>query len=1791
MVHEDSGARTSVAECIYWSGVVCRAGNFFSPDDISCYHEGNCNGFGTCRDCSKYDQGGLKLDSKALQADGSVETQTPMNLQVLNIRARTQPCCFWDGLPVDFSKSSTAAHHTPIFITGFEGSGQTVPPSVVAERLAVTAEATKCTLSEAAPWQVAFTADNPTARGCNGAKPECPFYTGPRYNEVVDAKMDTGNRVTAKQIMELRYHSADWKSFANPREEWERRFEEPDIWAWARDIDTSSNRLPGGGKSDEFGNPLVEKVTIANFSSEEAEFSVDPPVPIHTGTPTLGRQPDFPTLVRELSLLSSGMRVLWPANTSSTEPLVRETFTSGERFIYISVLVNSSRDIFAVNITKHAQEGEADLDFVRRLKREQLEDVVPPVTTGMPGKTFIVPLVLEGQRQKLNSIKIFLDTGATDGSMLTAEVHVDHIFHHADVGQTSFIDFYGHAVVDPWINHFTRIKIEADVLHLTNNTDVHDVLWNTIASDGRVTMYTIETQKEVSSEDEGEISWEPVGCGHIAVTFESTNINRVYPWTAWGEDSKGSSLFVKVDRTGRTDLADSEPTEVEMELAFASTKGTAMPPNVAIFKLQDNTAVRPFDVNEDILQVRYAYTEYKQGPISDEDIAKLKFASDINKVITMMPYGYTFDTTEFITEGTFLKMGSADSGVFETTVHTCDQLLGDCYTEKSFENEEQARKVFFAGGLGESTIKGHSDMVSECIIDFNSRHAGLVFEDGTTVSYTEAASRLGNVHLREGSQHYMFVFKDRNGRPVGTKTKAFLTQSAMVQTRDVEVRYKWGAHMQHYPNIDGMILTAALHKPIRASTQDRLVRIIQEYDPICGDHAETTAGNAAFRAFDLDTDRHGPLWYPYKRCETPQYHADSSVFSNVIEYSDTIEGFGGIEGGLDATGHRRDYWERMRFWDQYMPAIMNWIPQLGCFWSERTTTLYASRPVLFTGYTKVRSSHLFGEFGVDREAVRVSRHWEKRNLSFQQETIDQEEGGESITIDTGFAAAMFDENGNLNEGADLQTPIWVHINDGLSVVTPATEEVEHPYNHLLMSRVGSHSFGESFVDDRISLKDTVVERDYTSALVRSEDGSTVYLPDGTELTAEEGTLFKEELGSDIRWVFKDQNTAWAWAAAPSAPVRGSPRITGLFLSNPAQVIYKKTRTPATHTTEGNHTITYTPHEFTTSGTISASASLSMDDGPSLLVSQTTGIIFILADSGSPYDIDEHEGEDYQFVLLGNGPGGVGILADGRGLQRYEVDEEKFATLAGVSINPVFDIDELPYEVVDIRTLSRLADAPLGGTEQIGNTIGEYGSDDVAPITIPLDFQGHYYVETVTVDFVVGGDFDVPVINIEGVEKEVGEDVSDGVFSDGATNTSYLKGNSITPGTSNTQTFSLNQRYFSLLLHLGARLPDRKMKIENIQVKLRNHVESSEEVFIFEPRFQVSTGNTGTHKPSDLELFFQRVEPEFSKSYLSGQLSVGALDLGQGITAIAGVDIKFTGRQIKDILPYFEFTDPSFIRFPYSSIDLEAIPGHTTAVNAAGTFNYINSPVQVSSKGWTMYTTRHFEDPLDKLFPTDTGPEGVQNVYAEENGPQEDLQEILYSYASDNLLGDRVAEFTSFWHPTEVEFFADSGVDLGEFAWALSLRSEVAPIDRVYRHQSYGCIPSITSENLDGFVHQVENWQAKGVFHYQCDARYSWACFTTVMNKCNSFLFTEYGTPSYNNTDVLQRFKYVWVFPPREHQSYINSDLINQNEQGGIIGGTGPVGSAIAASVPAPNIYDLQRDFHTNLPPKGPGPYS
>jgi hypothetical protein len=1871
---DPTGRPPAKTSCTYWKGNQCTATDFFDEEDITCYNNGSCDGFGTCRGCSKYDQGGLKFAFKD-QAHG--ETQLPMNLKMYNIRAKQKQCCHWEGEPQEFSMgyrkagspltiaffnnldqngeikiavngsipdefpesfgrgslikegvdsqgntydtfnfyygTRTGSEFSSVTISNYDNKSKldttyvlylagikSIPvmvPIGATPNITLHERATKCGLTQAAPWQEGFTDDNPYALGCNGAKPECPFYTGPQYAEVNDAKMDTGDRITAKQVMELRFYAKDWQSFPNPVEVWEDSFADPHIWSWVRLLSDETEEEAGlskwSGKVDSAtGLPLIQKVEIANLRKKSPTYIVGSAQIPHQGTPWVGGPPNFPTLIKELEDLASEGRVLFPSGTSLQNPFVKKAFTHDDRFFYIAALLNTDREVLAINLSKHSQGTLPDEIFIDQVKLNSPDDIYSPFETTLPGSTFNVELVAGGHTRNTNHIRIFIDTGEGEldssedlavGALLESEdnvkpslptgnkkylkldVYVEFIFYHSHVAQDFFNDTFGHSMVDPWINHLTKFQAAGNVLNLTGNSKLNSVYWNTISSEGKKTLYSIEEHVVTSSSDISEISWEPIDCNHVLVTFLNKGVNRTAPWKAWGTGAKAEPLYVRVNRTDNPDIVDSEgnplvegiPTSVDLVLVLATTNGSILPANMAIFKVDDDTDLfKPFDVDSDILEVSYVYTEYRQGPLKEEDQGKIKYPSDLDdKIIDALPYEITTEDNRFNIEGTFVRAG-------KYKIHTCQEVIGECFSKASKTNEEEARKVFFKGGIGEEGIQLVSEMVSECRDDFDTKFEGQFFEDGTAVSYEELSSRVARLSFKEGSLHFLFVFEDEEGRPIGVKNSAMLCQSSIAQSRDVEIKYEWGAQLQHYPNIGPEVLLATHYESLYATT-DNLLHSIVTYEPYCGDHSESISSVNAYTSFNLETDKHGALWYPYNNCLTPIYHVNrEDGHVSPSEYNGVVEGF--------TENRRRNYWERMRAFDKFTPFILYFLSRIGCAWSEVTSTAEASPPYVFLGYTKIRSDHPFGQWATDRESLRVSRHWEKRNLTVEEETLHEDDGEYTLSLTEEFENLLFDIFGDLKSGEEVETPVWVHMNDGYSSVTPTSESLSHPFGHYTLVRTGNHAFNESYLSgklDRFGMSEIFTERDYTTTTNRNVDGSKIYSPDGTEINVEGGLALKEDTARDVRLVFEEESASgstpsWAWYADPPEIERNNRLINGAHIKNPTRVFFSKSLEPANFTFEGQHELIYTAHTFDTEGKLATHAYITLDGGPPLYVKFSTSTWdpfvagpekHLVQENGgsqseidaatelpySPYDPQLHEGGDYTFVLNGSSLSGEPyiVLADARGLNKYDVGDTTYGTFGGVLINSSVNIDELPYKVLTVGPHSGIG----MGQEEILAAMKVYENQSAFTIG-KLDLKGHYFVESIEVVATYGDNFDVPSIQAEGILY--GEDSNTTLFSPSG----YVSGKNANLGTRYSVTYPINTRLSSISVSFGARARKKKFNLVSLIINYREPTNASETVFIYAPKFNVSTADLGTHRPSDLEFYFERTYPDFAKSYAGGVVSLVETDFDYFATPLPSTTVKFNSRKVKDILPHFEFSDPTSTRFLMDNIDITEIEGYTEDTEAfGGTKRYISGEVKTSSKGWTMYTTDHEDDPGGSLG----GPNAFKGGI-----PLHDKQEEIYKEAS-NLLGDAVSIYSNFWHPKEKEILAMYGVNLDNYNWTLELNSTVAPIDRIYRHSEYGCNSQATSDYYDGRVHTIENWQPKGAFHYQCDPTYNPTCIATVMSKCTYFFWQDYGSETYRDNNVIQRFTQTFDIPADNWKGYLSRGLIDSNYTGGIYGGIVP----------------------------------
>jgi hypothetical protein len=144
---------------------------------------------------------------------------------------------------------------------------------------------------------------------CNGAKPECPCYTG-HWNYCVDAHMKTGMRITANQILELRFWSSYWEN----KEEYDDFFQQrpstnPNDPSSSK-IYTFSSWKKGQNINDAvmvgYEYDICLPSTIWNREFEVETYVTKtaleyPKMNVEMGTRSPGA-PSYPTLIRNLNL-------------------------------------------------------------------------------------------------------------------------------------------------------------------------------------------------------------------------------------------------------------------------------------------------------------------------------------------------------------------------------------------------------------------------------------------------------------------------------------------------------------------------------------------------------------------------------------------------------------------------------------------------------------------------------------------------------------------------------------------------------------------------------------------------------------------------------------------------------------------------------------------------------------------------------------------------------------------------------------------------------------------------------------------------------------------------------------------------------------------------------------------------------------------------------------------------------------------------------------------------------------------------------------------------------------------------------------------------------------------------------------------------------------------------------------------------------------------------------------------------------------------------------------------------
>ncbi len=280
VVNRGTGEKWVLSSTLDEKGIVTKPADYSL---ITEYNDGGCDGAGTATKCDAYSP--YHLGFSAIQPDDSLGTlgydetemsvlsgtRLPLDYEVYNLRPVLSRCYWWQTDPIEFTVDRS---------TG------------LVERIEFLCQATN--IDEMVLNYSDFKWDNELKmyRGpCNGAKPECPRYTGVCWQYCIDEKTRKGDKVLAEQILELRYHikKDTWEI-----EDYEKSFKEPDIHAWEGGITYQA--------TNQFGDTNYEIPARRTYISDFDVFEIDYQEALLTkGMASKDDyKKDYPDLVREL---------------------------------------------------------------------------------------------------------------------------------------------------------------------------------------------------------------------------------------------------------------------------------------------------------------------------------------------------------------------------------------------------------------------------------------------------------------------------------------------------------------------------------------------------------------------------------------------------------------------------------------------------------------------------------------------------------------------------------------------------------------------------------------------------------------------------------------------------------------------------------------------------------------------------------------------------------------------------------------------------------------------------------------------------------------------------------------------------------------------------------------------------------------------------------------------------------------------------------------------------------------------------------------------------------------------------------------------------------------------------------------------------------------------------------------------------------------------------------------------------------------------------------------------------
>lgn len=617
--------------------------------------------------------------------------QLPYRYQVFRERSRLSPCCYWRDITEDeddleqdnpvkqpsntpdvfefVNVTSPTGVLPPIQVT-VSGIIQSIPnpdlevvggwshetvPSflIVPNKLqtikinGATSIPTKCQKAGAENWHQGLDGTPP----CNGAKTECPFYTGPIFKYIKDEHTAPGQPVKGHVVQELRHYIQDWTRFKEPQVKWEEAFEEPYIWA--RDFDDLPTAIQAEGSESNITDiPVYTILTRIYWDVEVVEAELEKFPSEQSGSRIEGDDtntdrmspPQFPTLISNLGhTIKPPIEIKFPIRGKSSvkdhgEPYFYEGFEKDSNLIYIAGTSYPVMNLYIIN--KNFFPEFPDL-VNKEISDDEITVVIKDITTkaitigNLDGYKYTTSnqsrfwQVKDGIELKSNVVNEIYVLANTAGKWNFDYIEVDYRFHHVDIvqdGLTTLLEapatqdlitristihfpesyeikfnifnFSGSVTSENWYHFHIRDKSLSNLIKISGPDEPNDRYWKVVKEEKIV----------VGTGLSGDLRWIKLdNCNRFLISIENPLLSAAVPAGLDRSWEPISITFSINQEPGTSSHGVQQSTTIEMQVVDndennlgRSLKGFPLPIHCVIVEPKTNQDIKIPSLNSEM---------------------------------------------------------------------------------------------------------------------------------------------------------------------------------------------------------------------------------------------------------------------------------------------------------------------------------------------------------------------------------------------------------------------------------------------------------------------------------------------------------------------------------------------------------------------------------------------------------------------------------------------------------------------------------------------------------------------------------------------------------------------------------------------------------------------------------------------------------------------------------------------------------------------------------------------------------------------------------------------------------------------------------------------------------------------------------------------------------------------------------------------------------------------------------------------------------------------------------------